>query len=324
MIDAFMVVHLHRVSVYLQSEAAVVQQYWQRLFAGWLVAGSSAAQARLQLSLVEELPALPDLSPFFVDAAGLPDGVRLLAVYRWAAGVLLHYWGGAMVHVPLAEKRPFLSGHVLPQALLYGRLEDITFTSLAPCLRRHGYFLVHAFGVGKDGRCILIVGPSGSGKTTTGLSLVLAGWELLANDILLIEARPDGIYALPTPGGFSIREETLALLPDCQSLLADAPWTQHKYELTNQQVLNGRRPEPGRVSAIYFCQVEERERAETRPLSQAVTLARLMEQSIDRWDEAMLDEHMSVLQKLSQQAEAYTLHLGRDVFRLPELLAKSV
>jgi hypothetical protein len=53
-------------------------------------------------------------------------------------------------------------------------------------------------------------------------------------------------------------------------------------------------------------------------------MARLMEQSIDRWDEAMFETHMTILQELSQQAAAYTLHLGRDVARLPDLLAKSV
>lgn len=318
-------VHLHQFCVHLQSEADAVQRYWQRLFRGWWGDDASTTQAQLHLALVDALPALPGLPPFFVDAEVLPDGIGVLSVYKWeTAAVLLHYLEGAMVRVPLTEKRPFLTGTVLPQALRYGRLEDITFTSLAPCLRRYGYFLVHAFGVGKDGRCLLLVGPSGSGKTTTGLSLVLAGWELLANDILLIEARPDGIYALPTPGGLSIREETLALLPECRSLVIDTPCVQRKYELTNQQVLNGRRPDSRRVSAIYFCQVEEREEAEIRPLSQAVALARLMEQSIDRWDEAALEAHMTILQKLSQQAVNYTLHLGRNAQRLPHLLAESI
>jgi hypothetical protein len=101
------------------------------------------------------------------------------------------------------------------------------------------------------------------------------------------------------------------------------PGGHHRYELTNQQVLLGRRPEARRISAIYFCQVEGGKRTAIRPLSQALALARLMEQSIDRWDEAMLDRHMTVLQKLSEQAETYALHLGRDVLQLPELLAKS-
>jgi serine kinase of HPr protein (carbohydrate metabolism regulator) len=56
-----------------------------------------------------------------------------------------------------------------------GRFEDVTFTSLAPLLRRHGYYLLHAFAAVKEGHAILLVGPSGSGKTTTGLHLLEAG-----------------------------------------------------------------------------------------------------------------------------------------------------
>jgi energy-coupling factor transporter ATP-binding protein EcfA2 len=204
--------------------------------------------------------------------------------------------------------------------LAYGRLEDITFTSLAPALRRCGYYLVHAFGAVRDGRCVLLIGPSGSGKTTTGLSLILEGWQLLANDTLLIEAREDGIYALSTPGGLTVRPQTLTLLPACRPLLGDAPLLHGGYTLTNQQLADPTTT-AARITAVYFCQIEDREQSVRRPLSQAVALARLMEQSVDRWDEAMLTQHIAVLHQLSQQTAAYTLHLGRDVPRLPHLFA---
>ena len=57
-----------------------------------------------------------------------------------------------------------------------------------------------------------------------------------------------------------------------------------------------------------------------RPLSQALALTQLMEQSVDRWDEQMFNQHLNILQQLSQQANCYTLHLGEDVPRLPQLL----
>ncbi|MCB8942687.1 MAG: hypothetical protein H6658_02810 [Ardenticatenaceae bacterium] len=317
MMDLF----LHRVCVRLACEAQVVQRYWQQLFADWQGDGVLGVMAQLELELVEELPVLPEVAPFFVDQGSLPDDVGLLSVYGLEGGaVLLHYWEGALVRLPLAAERPFLTGHVLTKAMGYGRLEDITFTSLAPFLRRQGYFLLHAFGVHKDGRCLLFVGASGSGKTTTGLSLLLAGWELLANDILLLERREDGVYALPTPGGLSIREGTLALLPDCGPLVAHTPCVQGKYSLTNQWFWRGHVPEAAKVTAVYFCQVEERVASAERPLSRAIAFAQLMEQSIDRWDENMLVEHITVLQHLSQQAECFTLHLGRDVPQIPALL----
>jgi hypothetical protein len=274
----------------------------------------------LQLALVETLPPLPELLPFFVDGSQLPGSMGLLSVYGQGEEVLLHFGDGALVQVRLAAARPFLAGHILAKAVGYGRLEDITFTTLAPFLRRQGYFLIHAFGVYREGHCLLFVGASGSGKTTTGLSLVLAGWQLLANDVLLLEARPDGVYALPTPGGLSIREGTVGLLPECQTLLAEAPSVLDRYDLTNQQLWRGQVPVAARVTAVYFCQIEGGEVSVRRPLSQAVALTQLMEQSIDRWDQAMLNAHITLLHQLSQQAESFSLHLGHDVLQLPDLL----
>ena len=299
-----------------------MQAHWQRLFRGWMK--DEQADATLHLSLVDKLPELPHEPPFFVDDAGLPDDVGLLSVYEQGVDeVLLHYLDGAVVQVPLVAKRPFLTGYLLPKAVHYGRLEDITFTSLAPFLRRQGYYLLHAFGVCKDGRCLLFVGSSGSGKTTTGLSLVLAGWQLLANDILLLEARADGVYALPMPGGLTIRKGTLELLPKCQRLVTHIPCVQGKYALTNQQINMDRMPEATRVSAVYFCRIEEREMSQKRPLSSALALVHLMEQSVDRWDRQVLNKHISILEQLSQQATNFSLHLGRDVAQLPSLLTNN-
>ena len=316
-----MLVDLHQVCLDLQCDVQGVQVYWQHLFADWLESSCSDVRAQLRLLVTDKLPPLPEETPFFVDSASLPDDVGLLSVYQQGTDeVLLHFWNGALVHVPLAAERPFLKGYVLPKVLHYGRLEDITYTSLAPFLRRQGYFLVHAFGVCRDAQCLLIVGSSGSGKTTTGLSMIMAGWELLANDILLIEARDSGIYALPTPGGLSIRKETLHLLPDCQQLLTDVPCVRGKYNVTNQLLWPDHTPEAVRISAVYFCQIEEGEVSYKRPLSQALALTQLMEQSVDRWDEQMFNQHLNILQQLSQQANCYTLHLGEDVPRLPQLL----
>ena len=320
----FMIVNLHDLSIALHCEAQMVRDYWQQLFAGWTRVGEFNASVELHLSLVNSLPTPPEKVPFFVDTDALEVDVGLLSVYQQTHDeVLLYYKDGAVVCVPLADERPLLTGHVIAKALQYGRLEDITFTSLAPFLRRRGYYLVHAFGASKDGHCVLIVGASGNGKTTTGLSLVMAGWELLANDVLLIEVRGDGVYALPTPGGLSIREETLDLLPACTKLISDTPNVQGKYNLTNQHVWQKHVPKAARITAVYFCQIEERMVSQKRPLSPAFALAHLMEQSIDRWDEKMLKGHITVLEKLSQQSACFTLHLGKDVPNLPYLLAEN-
>jgi hypothetical protein len=320
---------LHKLRIHLQSDDAPLNRAWQQLFTGWLEveADTAPADASLHLSLVETLQAtsLPARPPYFSDSHTLPDNVGILSVYQ--AGdeqALLHYLDGALVTVPLGPyvegSTPVASGVITPTALAYGRFEDVTFTSLAPLLRRRGYYLIHAFAASRDGQAILIVGPSGSGKTTTGLSLILAGWRLLANDVLLLEKRPDGVYALPTPGGTSVKRPTFALLPDLQAMAGNVSLSQARVDITTQQLVNGQWSEPAPVVAIYFPHIEDRAQSALQAQGRALCLARLLEESVDRWDKATMPAHINLLHSLSRQAAAYTLRLGRDVATLPALL----
>jgi hypothetical protein len=202
----------------------------------------------------------------------------------------------------------------------HGRFEDITFTSLAPLLRRAGYFLVHAFAAAKDGQGVLSGGPSGSGKTTTGLSLLLDGGQLLANDVLLLQQRADGVYALPTPGAIGIRPPTLRLLPKLRELVGDLSGS-GQIDVTPSLFDWVQWAEPVRVTAVYFPQIESRPQSRLEPQNRAICLAQLMAESVDQWDKAMLLDHMAILQQISQQAAPYILHLGQDAAELPKLLA---
>ena len=335
-----MYLQLHRLMIHLDSEDTAVNQEWQRLFDGWLVAEPHHADIQLQLALVDALSTLPNTSPVFTDSRSLPDDIGVLSVYAAEPGaVWLHYHDGALVKVLLVDfdaeveeetenldvsSRPArinnISGMVMPSVSAYGRLEDITFTSLAPALRRQGYYLVHAFAVAKNGRAVLVVGASGSGKTTTGLSLLLNGWKLLANDILLLERRADGLYALPTPGGVSIRPATFSLLPALQDWLGALP-SSGKVNVSGQQLSRGQWAEPVRVELVLLPQIEAaRPCCQLQSANRAVALARLLEESADRWDAAALAAHVDVMQVLSRQTAVYHLLLGRDVVNLSRLI----
>ncbi len=315
---------LHRLTISLESENTAVTTQWQRLLGGWL--GNTAAQVDgcLCLELVDHLPSLPQTRPLFYDERSLPDDVGILTVYGAENGrVWLHYHDGALVSVPLspAGHEALMYGYITEKALMYGRFEDVTFTSIAPLLRRSGYYLVHAFAASKDGRAVLIVGPSGSGKTTTGLSLLLAGWQLLANDILLLEARADGIYALPTPGGVNVRPQTFELLPSLRLLLHDSHTPGQTMAVTGQQLTNGLWAQPVPVGLVLFPRIEAaRPYSQLQPLNRAVALVQLLAESVDRWDGTMLNKHVNVLQALSRQTAVHTLLLGQDVPELPVLI----
>ena len=319
-----MYLRLHDLIIHLQSDDALINRLWRALFAGWPVSAAATAPPDmvLQLSLTAHLPILPDTPPFFSDEQALPEGGGILSVYHGDAdGVRLHFLDGALVAVPLDTTlaAPKAAGWLTQRALAVGRFEDITLTSLAPLLRRRGYFFVHAFAVARDDRALLLVGPSGSGKTTTGLSLLLAGWQLLANDALLLQERAGIVYALPTPGSINVRPPTLDLLPDLRRILG-AELTPGQMDVTQALMAVFDWSEPAPVTAVYAPQIESRPSSALRRQNRAICLAHLMAESVDQWDQAMLPVHMNLLQTLSQQAAAYVLQLGADVERLPALL----
>ncbi len=317
-----MYLQLHDLTIELSSPDALVRAHWATMFAGWLRETAVAPAAiRLELRQQNALPPLPTTPCLFTDDQPATAVPAILTVYDGADDTVhLHFHDAGLVTVPLrspAPDRPLAAhGVVIPDSWENGRFEDVTFTSLAPLLRRHGYFLLHAFAAALDGRAVLLVGASGSGKTTSGLRLLLDGWELLSNDVVLLQVRADGVYALAMPDMISIRPYTFQLLPELTRRL---PFALNQAITVNAHSLtNGRWATPARVTAVYFPQIGAQSASATAPLSRAVCLARLLEQSVDQWDTAVFSPHLALLQTLSQQAALYTLHLGRDLNRLSD------
>ncbi|MBP6469219.1 MAG: hypothetical protein KBE23_21990 [Chloroflexi bacterium] len=322
-----MILSFHGLRIELYTPDAPIMDAWAHLFSGWpetAAVGTGQPDILLELHWRESLPPLPDAPPIFTDQNSRQAAPAILTAYAEPNGrVALHFHEAGLVSAPLTAplhgETQTAVGVITPASLANGRFEDITFTTLAPMLRRRGYFLLHAFAVAKNGRAALLVGASGSGKTTSGLSLVLNGWELLSNDVVALQARPEGIFALPVPDMVSIRPFTFHLLPELARQLGSPPAT-NPINIPAGALTNGRWAKPALVTAVYFPMLDHQATSAAIPLSRAVCLARLMEQSIDQWDTAVLADHMNALQTLSRQAAPYTLHLAKDVYDLPSLI----
>ncbi|MCP4356543.1 MAG: hypothetical protein GY796_00800 [Chloroflexi bacterium] len=322
-----MFLQLHSLTIQLESQNTAANQQWRILFDGWLQNERPATpDICLSLELVPHLPLLPETAVLFTDSQSRPDDMRSIAVYAAEAeNVWLHFTDGALVRLPLqpelAGDIPTAAGYITPQIMEYGRFEDVTFTALAPLLRQRGYYLIHAFAAERDGRAVLVVGPSGSGKTTTGLSLLLDGWKLLSNDVVLLQAQADGVYALPTPGGVSIRAETLPLLPRLKTILSiQTPDGDGKIHLSSTALTGGDWAAAAPVTAVFFPHIESKPTNTLSTQNRAICLVKLMAESVDRWDKMTLPGHIEILQQVCEQAAVYNLHLGQDMTQLPALI----
>lgn len=328
-----MQIKLDAITLQLDGDLPALAANWRQIIGAWpalVTRGSETPDIILRLSLQEELPTLPPQAPDFVDVAGeLPDDVGALAVYAGDPScVTLHFREGALVTVPLAGgPGPLVaSGVVTPRLLAYGRFEDVTFTSIAPLLRRRGYYLMHAFAAALEGRAILMVGRSGSGKTTTGVNLLLKGWSFLANDVVLLKQQPDGVYALPTPGAVSLTPETTTLLPELSPYRAEMvpnPLTA-KLNFALDRLPQFSRSDAVPVGGIFFPSVAGRPETTLQALPRSVALARLSEESVDRWDRPALDVHLALLAELCAGARCYSVEVGRDFEKQAAMLSRAI
>lgn len=103
-----------------------------------------------------------------------------------------------------------------PAAGAIALLEAIVGTIVAG-LHRGGLFAVHAGAVAGPSGAILIAGRSGQGKSTLVLGLVRRGYELLSDELALLDR--DGLVH-PYPRAVHVRPGTVDLIPELAALEA--------------------------------------------------------------------------------------------------------
>lgn len=316
--------------IWLHSDDARIEQTWLELIgplgSSGISAESTAADFHFHLHLVKTLPPRPSGPPRFSDAVATQGDAHVLDTYAGPDGqTILHFLDGGLVHVPSAASPAPMTvrGWITRSIFDTGRFHDVILVSLAPLLRRYGSYLVHAAAVSNEQRALLLVGPSGSGKTTTALALQRAGWQLLSNDVVLLQRQRAQIAALPVPDQITLRPHTRVLLPHLAAL-ATHPGVENTLlppgTIATRHVLGGEWGQAAPVAAICFPQVRQPTHSRLAPLARSVALARLLEESLDCWDETTLPGHVGMLAELCEQAPSFHLGLGTDVGALSALL----
>lgn len=270
-----------------------------------------------QISLVEELPPTRE-KLLYVDLAYGPDpAVGQLSVYGSRHTFSLVFQNCAAITLSpgtgSGDEPVAIQGVATTALWQSGRLEDVLFTSLAPVLRRRGYYLMHAFAASREHRAVLFVGPSGSGKTTAGLSLIQQGWQFLANDVVLLRQKGQVVYALPTPNGISLSPRTADLVPGLSGVIDGTGDLDRAKRYFAASRIISTWGQAGAVKTIIFPRVGRQMHCQMSPTTSALSLARLMESSLDRWDRECIPTHLDLLTRLCRQASICELSLGKDV-----------
>lgn len=298
---------LHDVVVEAATNDGAVGERWQQTFAS-LPPALAPATVRVELERTEILPPAPERDPDFRQG-----GLIEYYIEGPVATARMPRFGQLRIDLDAGTS----IGWLLPEAVSsHAAFEDLVAISLSPHLRRRGRFLVHAFAAERDGRAVLLVGPIGSGKTTAGVTLLAAGWRLLANDSPII-AR--GGEVLSYPGPLAVTRDTAmrVRLPidPCRGAIGE------KLLIDPDTIWPGIWAERAAVGAVVLISVGDHEDHRLESISALEALRCLLPHSIEQWDRETIPEHLAVLRELVETAPAWRLSFGSRVDSLPQLLA---
>ena len=126
-------------------------------------------------------PRVPDRVPDFRGPYGehWDDGVT-----HW----FRHHWGlTAEVRPPHAWIGGPVAGH-----RRWVMVRNSMLFVLARLVLVQGRFLLHGAAVQRDDGALLVVGPSGSGKSSLAFAAHVAGWDVCADDMVIVDPRAPG------------------------------------------------------------------------------------------------------------------------------------
>jgi hypothetical protein len=191
---------------------------------------------------------------------------------------------------------------------------------LLELLKRQSLFALHAAAAARHGRGVLVAGPSGSGKSTISLALLLAGWNLLGDDIVFLREEGGQVAILPFPDEIDASAATLALFPELEN---GCDWPRldgyAKYQLSVERLGATTAVGAVRPALVLLPQVDPRRDHALAPASPEEVLLSLVPNILLTEPETSR-LHLDLVARLARETAAFELALGPAAEALPPLL----
>ncbi len=185
---------------------------------------------------------------------------------------------------------------------------------LVELLKRRGLFGLHAGGVCRDGKALLLPGTSGSGKSTLTLALARAGFGLLGDDTLFLARRPEeGVRVLAFPDEFDLTDQTVSFFPELKALAGEArPAGWRKRQVRVEEAYGAPVAWECAPAVLVFPRVAGVRHSELEPLSAGEALLELAP-NVLLTEPRSSQAHLDALAALVEASECFRLATGTDL-----------
>lgn len=148
----------------------------------------------------------------------------------------------------------------------------------------HGYLIVHAAVVEKNGRALMLPAPPGSGKSTLCAALVSRGWRLLSDELTLIDLDTRQVMPLARP--VSLKNASIDVM---KAYAPDAQFTRSAMDTTKGTVAHMKVPdasvaraaEPARMAWVVFPHWQAGAALRLTPVARARAFMRVAENAFN-------------------------------------------
>jgi hypothetical protein len=183
---------------------------------------------------------------------------------------------------------------------------------LVELLKRRGLYSVHAAGLCKGGRGLVLPGTSGAGKSTLTIALVRAGFGFLGDDTLFLAHRPEGLRLLAFPDEVDLTEQTVAFFPELAPRLAAPRPGWRKRQLRAEEAYGAEVVWECTPGHLVFPRVAGREESRLTPLDPGEALLELVP-NVLLTEPAASQAHFDALAGLAGASACWRLETGRDL-----------
>lgn len=308
--------HIYNAEIHLSGNPDLVasaSDYLCLLYHG--VVQHAVKPQKFELHLVDALPSVPS------DAVRIIEGP--VSIYSRGGDIFfISRDGGSCIKLdPTAgEAEGLFSKHALKDS---SKISSLVGSLIVEILRYQGLYFLHAACVYGNGRAYLFSGDGGTGKTTASLSLVLQGFQYVADDSLFFSEHNEQIVVSPFYTHFHVDETLAACFPG----------------ISGTKTMKGFRDDVTKVRVnmpelfpdlfvpslspdyIIFPRIVLREKSAFSPLNQTEVYIRLLKQIILAVDALSSLNQVKTLAKLVKQVKGYELFMGKDMYGDPRILA---